>query len=302
MKAKHKLFFVLPLLTFLFTQLGFTQSGYTFKVLGVSGSVKKLSSTGEVNLTTGSKLQPEESIVVENGYCGLIHSSGKGVEVKKSGTYLVSDLNKSITSGGKQAKVSDRYVNYVIGQLTKEESEDINSNHRKYMEVTGAVERTSTNYIIKMVALSSNEIQPKQYTISWNSNIKDKEYILDVQNLFNESIFSARTKENSAAVDFGPLFAKHGKNLIVSVKVSGRPEIKSKEYSFKQASENLTTELGLNEEASPANFMVNGMICEENNRYMDALSYYKEASRLEATVDGYKVAYENLLKKITGTK
>jgi hypothetical protein len=148
MKAKHKLFFVLPLLTFLFTQLGFTQSGYTFKVLGVSGSVKKLSSTGEVNLTTGSKLQPEESIVVENGYCGLIHSSGKGVEVKKSGTYLVSDLNKTITSGGKQAKVSDRYVNYVIGQLTKEESEDINSNHRKYMEVTGAVERTSTNYII----------------------------------------------------------------------------------------------------------------------------------------------------------
>jgi hypothetical protein len=128
------------------------------------------------------------------------------------------------------------------------------------------------------------------------------EYILDVQNLFNESIFSARTKENSAAVDFGPLFAKHGRNLIVSVKVSGRPEIKSKEYSFKQASENLTTELGLNEEASPANFMVNGMICEENNRYMDALSYYKEASRLEATVDGYKVAYENLLKKITGTK
>jgi len=262
----------------------------------------KHTTSGDVALTTGSKLSQDESIIIESGYCGLMHSSGKGLEVKKSGTYLVSDLSKSISSNGKQGKVSDKYVNYVMGQLTKDEAEDINSNHRKYMDVTGSVERASNNYRLKLVALASNEVLPKPYSMTWSSNVKDVEYVLEVQNLFNESIFSAKTKEKSAAIDFGPLFKKHGSNLIVSVKVVGRPEIKSKEYNFKLAPEAVSTDLGLNEEKSSASYMVNGMICEENNLYMDALAYYKEASDLESSVEGYKSAYENLLKKISGTK
>jgi len=282
--------------------ISFSQGSFSFKVLGVSGNVKKHNSTGDVALATGSKLSQDESIIVESGYCGLMHSSGKGLEVKKPGTYLVSDLSKSISSNGKQGKVSDKYVSYVMGQLTKDEAEDINSNHRKYMEVTGSVERASTNYRLKLIALATNEVLPKPYTVNWTSQLKDVEYVLEVQNLFNESIFSAKTKENSAAVDFGPLFKKHGSNLIVSVKVSGRPEIKSKEYNFKMAPETVATELGLSEDKSSASYMVNGMICEENNLFMDALAYYKEASALETSVEGYRSAYDNLLKKISGSK
>jgi len=302
MKTKNQYFSSVVLGFLILSTQAFSQGNFLFKVLGVSGNVKKHTSTGDVALTTGTKLSSDESIILESGYCGLMHSSGKGVEVKKPGTYLVSDLSKSIAGNATKGKVSDRYVNYVMGQLTKEEAEDINANHRKYMEVTGSVERASTNYRIKLVALASNEVQPKLYSVFWNSNVTNVEYLLEVQNLFNESIFTAKTKENSAAVDFGPLFAKHGKNLIVSVKVAGRPEIKSKEYNFKLAPETVTSELGLTEEKSSASFMVNGMICEENNLFLDALAYYKEASNLEASVDGYKVAYENLLKKMSGSK
>lgn len=279
----------------------FAQNTYVFKVLGTSGSVKKHSSSGDANLSAGLKLQNDESIIIEgSGYCGLIHSSGKGVEVKKPGVYSVSDLAKGVVAANKQSKVSDRYVNYVMGQLTKEETEDISQNYRKHMEVTGSVERASTNYRIKLIALANNEIQPKAYTISWSSNSKDSEYLLEVHNLFNESVFTAKTKENSAAIDFGPLFSKHGKNLIVSVKVVGHPEIKSKDYNFKLVPENLTSELGLSQEKTPAAAMVNGMICEENNLFIDALAYYKEASNQEVEVQEYKNAYDNLLKKMSG--
>lgn len=277
------------------------QNAYVFKVLGISGTVKKHSSNGDAGLSSGAKLMSDESIIIEgSGYCGLIHSSGKGIEVKKPGIYLVSDLAKNVIAASKQSKVSDRYVNYVMGQLTKEESEDISQNYRKHMEVTGSVERASTNYRIKLTALANNEIQPKAYTIFWTSNAKDSEYLLEVHNLFNENVFTAKTKENSAAVDFGPLFSKHGKNLIVSVKVVGHPEIKSKEYNFKLAPESLTSELGLSQDKTPAAAMVNGMICEENNLFMDALAYYKEAASLEAEVPEYKNAYDNLLKRLSG--
>lgn len=277
------------------------QNAYVFKVLGISGTVKKHSPNGDAGLSSGAKLMSDESIIIEgSGYCGLIHSSGKGIEVKKPGIYLVTDLAKNVIAASKQSKVSDRYVNYVMGQLTKEEAEDISQNYRKHMEVTGSVERASTNYRIKLTALANNEIQPKPYTISWTSNAKDSEFLLEVHNLFNENVFTAKTKENSAAVDFGPLFSKHGKNLIVSVKVVGHPEIKSKEYNFKLAPESLTTELGLSQDKTPAAAMVNGMICEENNLFMDALAYYKEAASLEAEVPEYKNAYENLLKRLSG--
>lgn len=284
-------------------KLANAQNSYIFKVLGVSGTVKKHTSSGDLQLTAGTKLLSDESILIEgNGYCGLMHMSGKAIEIKKAGNFPVADLSKGIVSTGKQSKVSDRYVNYVMGQLTKEEAEDINQNYRKHMEVTGSVERASTNYRIKMIALASNEVQPKPYTLSWTSNAKNPEYLLEVHNLFNESIFSAKTMENSAAVDFGPLFSKHGNNLIVSVKVVGHPEIKSKEYSFKQAPATTTAELGLSQEKTPVSYMVNGMICEENNLFIDALAYYKEAADKEADVPEYKNAYENLLKKISGSK
>ena len=285
------------------SSVSLAQNGYVFKVLGVSGSVKKHTAQGDVPVTAGTKLMAEDALMIDgNGYCGLMHQSGKGLEVKKAGNYPISDLSKTVIAGGKQAKVTDRYVNYVMGQLTKEEAEDINQNHKKYMEVTGSVERASTNYRIKLIALASNEIQPKTYNISWAANAKTPEYQLDVNNLFNETIFTAKTKETSAAVDFAPLFAKHGKNLILTVSVVGHPEIKSKEYSFKLAPETVTSELGLSDEKSPVNFMVNGMICEEHNLYLDALAYYKEASNLEASVEEYKTAYDNLAKRISGVK
>jgi hypothetical protein len=276
------------------------QGSYVFKVLGVSGTVKKHNATGDVVLTPGTKLNSDESIIIESGYCGLMHSSGKGLEVKKPGTYTIADLSKTIAANGKQGKVSDRYVNYVMGQLTKEEAEDINANHRKYMEVTGSVERASTVYNIKLLALKSNEVLPKAYTLSWTSNAKNAEYQLEVFNLFNESVFTAKTKETSAAVDFAPLFAKHGKNLLVSVKVVGNSDFKSNEYSFKLAE--TSEELGLSDEKTPASNMINGMICEENKLYLDALAYYKEASTQESNVEGYKKAYDQLLSLVNRTK
>ncbi len=278
----------------------FAQSSFAFKVLGVSGSVKKQTPSGPVALTTGTKLMADESILIESGYCGLMHSSGKGVELKNPGTYAVNDLSQNVKAGAKKGKVSEKYVSYVMGQLTREEAEDINSNHRKYMEVTGSVERASTNYRIKMIALNSNEVLGKSYTLSWVSNVKDAEYILEVNNLFNEVVFTARTKENSAAVDFGPLFNRHGKNLIVAVRVAGKQAIKSREYTFKLASDETVADLGLSNEKNSASYMVNGMICEEHNLFMDALSFYREASSSESSVDGYKNAYQNLLNLLAG--
>lgn len=273
--------------------------GYVFKVLGISGTVKKHTANGDVALSPGAKLQAGESIIVESGYCGLMHQSGKGIEVKKPGTYQVADLSKGIAANGKGGKISDRYVNYVMGQLTKEEAEDINANHRKYMEVTGSVERGSPiRFDIKLLALKSNEILAKTYTLNWTCEQKGVEYLLEVRNLFNESIFTAKTKETSAAVDFAPLFAKHGKNLLVSIKVLGKPEVKSAEYNFNLVSSVKPEELGLSEDKAPVNCMVNGMICEEHNLFLDALAYYKEAYSQEGSVEGYKEAYMNLYKLV----
>jgi len=289
-------------MAFFLSPLAQAQGSFVFKVLGVSGTVKKHNASGDVAMAPGTKLNGDESIIVENGYCGMLHSSGKAIEVKKPGTYLVSDLVKTIkVTTGKSGKVSERYVNYVMGQLTKAEEEDINANHRKYMQETGSVERT-VEPPIKLIALKVNEVLPKAYTLNWNSKLTNVEYLLEVSNLFNETIFTAKTKETSAAVDFAPLFAKHGKNLLVTVKILGRPELKSSDYNFKMAGDISAPGLGLAEEKTPVSCMVNGIICEENNLLLDALAYYKDAYTQENSVTGYKEAYDNLLFRVAGTK
>ncbi len=276
------------------------QNAYIFKVLGVSGAVTKQTVNGNLPVTAGSKLLADETIQIDgSGYCGLMHTSGKGIDVRKTGLYPVNELSKTVLVSNKSSKVSDRYISYVMGQLTKKETEDINQNHRKHMEVTGSVERTSTNHRIKIIAPTASDIQAKTYTLNWTSSSSVAEYVVEIHNLFNENVFKIQTKENSAAIDFRELFSKHGKNLILSIKAVGDPNINSKEYSFKLISESRIAELGLSNEKTNASNMINGMICEEHNLFIDALTFYKEATS-QGDIPAYQAAYENLLSQLSG--
>lgn len=132
---KHRTIVLFLLLTTCLWQGALAQE--RFRVLALRGAVKIGSSVASV----GRKVQSTETIVVPaNGYISMAHINGRAVEIRKSGTYKVADLDKSASKQGRSA--SAKFAAYVVRELTDvEEPIAFKDVHRSKMKATGAVER-----------------------------------------------------------------------------------------------------------------------------------------------------------------
>jgi hypothetical protein len=271
---------------------------YIFRVLGVSGKIKVRNGAQEFALRAGTKLEIGQSLVLENGYCGLVHSNGKILELKTAGTFSVEELAGKI-SGMAKIKVSDKYLDYIYGKLNQKEAEDVDKNVRKFMDVPGSVDRGSTQKsayaTARVFAYRSNDVRPAAYTLSWEAAEGVKNYDVSLTNRFDETVFSKQVQGNSIEIDFGKIPAQGPDSYTLKVTYQGKASGKEKVYQFKV---NAPEDLGLQSEESPAAHMLNGIICEENHYYLDALNFYQTAGKLEPEVTSYGEAFEKLKSRM----
>lgn len=296
--AKQYRFLLLLILCF----LPFYSDAYVFRVLGVSGKVWVKNGNQEMPLRPGSRLENNQTLVIESGYCGLVHSGGKILELRTSGSYPVEELSKKV-AGASKSKVSDKYFDYVLGQLSKKETEDVDKNVRKFMDVPGSVDRSvlpgsggseSQNVPVKVFAFKTNDVRPRTYTIEWEAVPGVTNYTVNIKNRFDEVVFQHEVSENRMDVDFSKM--PQDDSYTLRVTYSGRKASKDYFYLFKVGS---AEDFGLqDEEGSPAAMMLNGIICEENHLFLDALRYYQHAQKLEPGVGTYAEAYNKLKLKM----
>jgi hypothetical protein len=92
-----KSFFVLVLaMTFSLAQ----GQDYAFKVLANKGVNEVKSGDSWQPLKTGASLKAGDELkIADNAYLGLVHVSGKPMEVKQSGNYKVADLAAKVSGG-----------------------------------------------------------------------------------------------------------------------------------------------------------------------------------------------------------
>ena len=285
--------------------LPFVSNAYVFRVLGVSGKVKVKAGSQESILKAGTKLEKGQTIILESGYCGLVHAEGKILELKTPGSFPVEELAKKISEAGK-AKVSERYVDYVMGQLSREETEKVEQNIRKYMDVPGSVHRGTTlsrtgtdgmeTITARVFVFSSNEIQPSVYKLEWEPAEGAGSYTVSLKNRFEEEIFSKEVAANQTEIDFGKITGQIPDTYSLKVSCKGKKSGQERSYLFKV---NSAEDFGLDADTnSPAAQMLNGILCEEKHYYLDALKYYGAASKLEPGVSTYSEAYEKLKSKM----
>jgi hypothetical protein len=275
-------------------------NAFLFKVLGVSGNVK-LQIDGQVrNLRPGTKLEAGQVLIIESGYCGLMHANGKILEIKTPGSFPATNLAKSIT-GNSKTKVSDKYLEYVLGQLSKAEEKDMETNVRKYMDVPGSVQRGSSKpntgnaASIYVDLFSSNQIMSAPYYISWTPITGSKGYEVNLIDRFDEIIMQQKSDSAFTEIDFSKLLIKEKESykLVVTSPSTGSKSVK--EYIMNVVA---PTDLGLQTDESAAANMVNGMICEEKHYFLDAIKYYEKASRQEPGVESYSEALSKLKSKL----
>ncbi len=280
---------------------------YVFKVLAnKGGNTVKIADnpTDWEPIKTGTTLNGDDELrITENSYIGLVHASGKTVELKNQGNYYVRDLAAKL--GNSRSSVASKYANFVINKMTTDEDEDINRNHRKYLTVTGAVERSVLDAPISLRMPSSVEVLNEKALIRWDKVEEADQYVFTVKNMYDDTILTKEVDQPFIWLELSKAPVNTEELIIVSVKAKNNHKIYSGNYGIKRLTgvdadpilkelEQLSTSL---KEESSLNKLILATFYEENNLLIDAMMNYERAVQLSPDVEQFSIAYQLFTKR-----
>ncbi|WP_375580902.1 hypothetical protein ABWH96_07765 [Marivirga tractuosa] len=278
---------------------------YVFKVLANKGDNSvKIEGADWTKLKTGQSLNSGDELKLsEEAYLGLMHNSGKTLEVKTPGSHTVSGLAANLKS--KNTSVASKYADFVMNKMSDDEG---SGDYRKSMGATGAVDRAlASGASIKIMALSSSEIINDEVILRWNEpkqegEIEELNYELTFSNLFDETIATETVDKTSYLLDRSKEPFKGQDFIKVKVQVKGE-DLKSDDYAItikpeeetaeiKETLEQLKSEI---EEESAMDKLVMAAFYEDNDLLLDALTAYEQAIQKAPNVPVFEKAYEDFL-------
>jgi hypothetical protein len=266
---------------------------YTFKVLASKGSNEVKSAGTWQALKTGASLNSGDELkLAENAYLGLVHASGKPMELKQSGNYKIADLAAKMNGG---SSVLNKYTDFILSSNSAEAK-------KNRLSATGAVHRGEGDAI--ELYLPDNQfsgIYGNKVILNWDSKAAGV-YVIELQNMFEDILARYETAEKSYTVDLSdPKLADKDLNAIM-VKVSMKNDAKQtssmKMIKRLSADEEKKVKSSLNElapiiaEETAINKYYLAAFFEQNNLMVDAITAYQEAVKLAPS---FKEDYDDFL-------
>ncbi|MFZ6008992.1 MAG: hypothetical protein ACOYXT_01495 [Bacteroidota bacterium] len=274
---------------------GFSQD-YAFKVLANKGANEVKSGDTWQPLKTGASLKSSDELKLgDNAYIGLVHATGKPLEVKQAGTHKVSDLAAKMGGG---SSVLNKYTDFILSSNSAEAK-------KNRLSATGAVHRATEVAAIKLL-LPENQhsgIYNNTAVINWDGNKVAGPYIVKLSNMFEEEIAKMETSETSIQIDLtNPKFAEENA-ILVEVSSKADPKQSSKQHLIKKlppadqenVKKSLNEIMGEVADQTALNKFILAGFYEEHSLFIDAISAYEEAIKLAPDVPSYKEAYEEFL-------
>ncbi len=294
------------LLMFFLINTSFGQ-GFIFRVLASKGEnkVKKGVNGETVPLKTGATLMSGDELIAASGaYIGLMHKTGRTIEVRNPGVTKISDLETKLASS--QSSTATKYAQFVMNKMNEDDS-DVNSNYRSNMKTTGAVKRAAPEGLSVLLPDDNVDVLNSEAIVGWVApeGIESPTYVVSITNIFEEEIYSAETTKNSIPLNFDDEQLASEKLVILKVKVKDGDLISS-DYGIKRMSsddaasikenlEMLKAEVPMDD--SPLNRLIYASFYEENNLFLDASTQYQKAISLSPDVADFQKMYEEFLLK-----
>ncbi len=297
MKKTYSILLTCMLLLAAFVTYG---QGYSFKVLANKGQnkVKKAGSTETVVLKTGATINSDDELIVGNGsYIGLMHKTGKTLEVRESGTIKVSSLESKIAA--KDNSMANRYAQFIASKMSGQ-----NNSYAARMNATGATERAAGGEDISILLPDRVDIISDNAIIEWigpEGSDENTSYIVTVSNIFDDVIYEETVTGNTIAIDFSNEQLQNENNFyLVAVKLESDEEVVSKNVGIKKMSAEENEEVVTNynslkneiSEDSPLNKLIYASFFEENNLLLDAMTKYQEAIEMSPDVEDFQEMYQ----------
>ncbi len=285
----------LVIITVFLTALSVSAQDYVFKVLASKGSNQINKESSWAALTSGTKITEGNKIkVVSGGYVGLISSTGKVLELKKSGEYSTTDLNKQL-SGGDNNFVA-KYSDFVINQMSGEGDSKYN------YEVTGSVDRGAGDEVQLLAPKDIVIMKSVPVEISWMGK-SEEGYEIRIQNFFNQVLYKKTVEGDKITLDLSEVSSLQiGTDYIVKVVAKSNGE-ESKMHMLKILDKSTETEV-LNEYAkiqkeldskSAMGNLVFASFFEEKELPIYSLEKFEKAIELQPEVTDFEITYKHYL-------
>ena len=286
--------------------------GYTFRVLANKGQnkVKKAGSTAAVPLKTGATLNAEDQLIASQGaYIGLMHKTGKTLEVRTAGTKKVSELEKQVNT--KTTSVTSRYAQFLANKMNEKEK----PGYRSRLNATGAAKRALGGDEVIQVLIPSPEDSLESIAIgdnaivSWDTpeGMEVNTFIVTIKNIFDEEIMKEEVNGNSINLDFNSERMQNEEGLyIIEVAAKENMEVTSgdglaiRKLSAEEAAQYEDGLASLKSEVpedSPLSQVIYASYYEENGLIVDALTAIENAIKMNPDVDDFKVLKKDIIER-----
>jgi hypothetical protein len=283
-------FFVLSLSVFAQTPV----KDEAFKVLVNKGKNEVKASGGSWQLIkTGSVLKTGDEVkLVDNAYLGLIHKTGKPLELKLAGSYKVVDLANKVSQG---SSVINKYTDFILSANTEKKNK---------LSATGAVHRGVNMLKVYLPKSESSVMYGNELILDWEKKEGVKAYVVNMQSLLGDDLYSTETTEKTIPINLNDAKFANEDNIIIEVYPKGEPGKKADPpYIIKRlsAADKNRIKTSLNEiaeytkEETPLNKLILAGFFEQNKLYIDASTAYQQAIKLAPDVQQYQDDYHNFL-------
>jgi|APTNR8051073442_1049403.scaffolds.fasta_scaffold00018_119 hypothetical protein len=269
---------------------------YTFKVLVSNGKTEIKSANAWQSIKVGSSLKSSDEVkIAEKAYLGLIHVSGKQLELREAGSFKVSDLVSRLGAG---SSVLNKYTDFILS--SKQEK-----NNR--LSATGAVHRGFKDVIIVYLPSAEKaELFGDKIGLQWSSDEVKGPYEVVFTNLLEDELARFTTNENQILVAMNEGGLKDEYEIIVKVISKENRGKGSKDYVIKklrpadrekyvQALNEIKGSVA--EENALTKYILAGFY-EENFLLSDAVTAYQEAIKLAPDVALYRDSYNDFLGRL----
>ena len=208
-------------------QTAFSQD-YAFKVLANKGTNELKSGNNWAPLKTGASLKIEDELkIADNAYLGLVHVSGKPVEIKQAGTYKISDLSAKVNGG---SSVLMKYTDFILSSNGAETK-------KNRLSATGAVHRDVTGaHAIKLV-LPENQhagIYNSKVVINWDDTKAKGAFVVTLRNMFDDVLHKIETPSSGVEIDLNDPKYSSENAVLVEVTSKADPKQFSKQHLIKK--------------------------------------------------------------------
>jgi hypothetical protein len=270
---------------------------YAFKVLANKGANEVKSGESWQPLRTGASLKSGDEVKLsDNSYIGLVHSTGKPMELKQAGSYKVSELAKNVGAG---SSVLNKYTDFILSSNSAEAK-------KNRLSATGAVHRAAGDAAPIQLLLPENQhsgVYNTSAVINWDGSKVPGPYVVTLRNMFDDELAKLETPETNIKIDLMDAKFVNENAILVEVASKADSKLASKQHLIKklapadqeQVKKSLNEIMGDVQEQNALNKFILAGFYEENNLFIDAIAAYEDAVKLAPDVPTYKEAYEEFL-------